>query len=140
MNANNHKNKLTNLVKAQQPPLTGYPSQIQNNLAYSRGGKKKCQMKRNKVFNCISRSNLPCCMEPETSHVDSLLQLPSNGSAGVILGNFKWKILRTSGPSCCQSCTYHKAQAPIFLSAQSISPLSLDLSHQLEALSQVRFS
>ena len=29
MNANNHKNKLTNPVKAQQPPLTGYPSQIQ---------------------------------------------------------------------------------------------------------------
>lgn len=43
MNANNHKNKLTNLVKAQQPPLTGYPSQIQNNLAYSRGGKKSAK-------------------------------------------------------------------------------------------------
>ena len=45
-------------------------------------------MKSNKVCSCISRRNLPCCMEPETCHVDSLFQLPNTGSAGVILGNF----------------------------------------------------
>lgn len=118
MNANNHKSKLANPVKAQQPPLTGYPSQIQTTWLIPERG-KKCQMKRNQVFSCISWSNLPCCMEPETCHVDSLLQLPNTGSAGVILGILKGRSSEQGVPAAARAAPTTKHR-PLFFSQPKI--------------------
>ena len=141
-NANNYKNNLTNPVNAQQPLLTGYPSQIRNNSAYSRGGKKSPKWREIKLSAVKAEATYPAAwstkplMSIPCSNCQTLGQLVSFW--GILNGGSSGQVVPAAARAA--PTIRHKT---LFFSRPKIFLLSLlcfvywlvnDLSHQLEAL------
>ena len=77
---------------------TGYPTQRQNKLAYSR----EKAPERKHTFQLYTLEWLTLlCWARRLPNADPLFQLPCSGASSAALGNSEGQILKISGPSSC---------------------------------------